>query len=169
MTDNTPTHATTILAHTREELSRADVKAGILLAVNGVGVGAVLNTLTAGAKSAPSNALLAILWWAAILAVAMSLGCLIAAIKPRVTRGRSALGTRITYFADVRELSGPGELSTALRQRQDDWLDALADQIWHVSHLCQVKYGYLNRGLWLMALGWVVFIAVSVIGPAISH
>jgi hypothetical protein len=169
MIDNTPAHATTILEHTREELGRADAKAGILLAVNGVGAGAVLNKLTASGNPAPTNALLAILWWGAVLAVAVSSGFLIAAIKPRVTRGRRASGTRITYFADVSDLSGPGELSRVLRQRQDDWLDALADQIWHVSRLCQVKYGYLSRGLWLMTSGWAAFIAVTAIGSAISH
>lgn len=45
MTGDPPAHAATILEHAGEELSRADVKAGILLTVNGVGVGAVLNKL----------------------------------------------------------------------------------------------------------------------------
>lgn len=169
MTGDPPAHAATILEHAREELSRADVKAGILLTVNGVGVGAVLNKLTAGGGPAPANTFLTILWWGAVLTVAVSSGFLIAAIKPRASRRRGPSGARIAYFADVRGLSGPGELSTVLRQRQDDWLDALADQIWHVSRLCQVKYGHLNRGLWLMASGWAVFMAVSVIGPAISR
>lgn len=162
------THTTMILEHAREELGRADAKAGILLAVNGVGTGAVLNRLTVTGYPAPAHPLLAVLWWGALLAVAVGSGFLIAAIKPRTTRGRGTSGVPIAYFADVRGLSGPAELSTVLRRRQGDWLDALADQIWHVSRLCQVKYRYLSRGLWLMAPGWAVFIAVTFLGPALS-
>ncbi|MEV4288467.1 hypothetical protein AB0K40_23395 [Nonomuraea bangladeshensis] len=60
MTGDPPARAAAILEHAREELSRADAKAGFLLTVNGVGVGAVLNKLTAGDPAA-ANTFLAIL------------------------------------------------------------------------------------------------------------
>ncbi|MBB5081891.1 Pycsar system effector family protein [Nonomuraea endophytica] len=170
MTNTIPPQAAAVLEHTREELGRADSKAGILLAVNGIGVGAVLNrAASSGALPFHVPFLLAVFWWVAVMAVIVSSGFLIAAIKPRVDRGYASRAGRIAYFGDVRELSGPDDLAKKLRRGQNDWLDALADQIWHVSHLCQIKYQHINRGLWLMASGWAIFVGVTLVTLATRH
>ncbi|MEU3169288.1 Pycsar system effector family protein [Streptosporangium sp. NPDC006930] len=170
MTNNIPPQAAAVLEYTREELGRADSKAGILLAVNGIGVGAILNKASSsGALPYHLNPFIAISWWLAVMAVTVSSGFLVAAIKPRINRDYASSAGRIAYFGDVRRLSSPGDLVKILRQSQNDWLEALADQIWHVSHLCQIKYQYINRGLWLMASGWAIFVCVTFVDLATQH
>lgn len=170
MTNNISPQAAAILEYTREELGRADSKAGILLAVNGIGVGAILNrAASSGTLPFHLNPFIAISWWLAVMAVTVSSGFLIAAIKPRVNRGYAPSTGRIAYFGDVRRLPSPDDLAKILRKGQNDWLDVLADQIWHVSHLCQIKYQHINRGLWLMASGWAVFVFVTFVDLAAQH
>ncbi|MGC5010882.1 Pycsar system effector family protein [Streptosporangium sp. DT93] len=140
-------HGVRLFTEAREELSRADTKAQVLLGVAGLGIGAVAGGLIAGNWSPLKlHAGLQWLWWTGAVCALAALVCLAGAVYPRITK--RALG--FTYFGDIGRYGSAAEIAKALRRHDDEDLTVLAEQIRAVSVLVTRKYLLIRWGFWLL-------------------
>lgn len=160
-------HAQVLLGETRAELEKADNKAATLLAVVGLIV-----TLTFGvALDKAWNPLdyesdlasgLVIVGAGAVL---VSLLLTLLALKPRTKRG--GLRQNLTYFGDVAayedhktDAENIKALKAQLRvHNENDSLDRLADQVWHLSRIVRTKYKLINLSVILAMSAPFLFLA----------
>jgi hypothetical protein len=162
------------LAETREELSRADTKASILLSALAVVTGVLLNAIAAGNWSPGrfSVALAQGLWWIGIAVGILSGLSLVTAIWPRTKHPNSAA---VEYFGHVsrfhRSRLGRRE------ERLKDYYDAVAlacsdpvrrrlGQIWVLSKLLHLKYTAIRWALVLAGLS-IVCVGASFIAERV--
>lgn len=145
--------AETVLQAAREELTRADGKASLLLASTGVVIGALLAALLAGSWQ-PSDISNGIewLWWLGVAAAAAAVGCLGKAVYPN-TNYRGSTPDVIAFFGDVTATP-----ETQLRERLEhavtrDADAALLDQLSAVSSIVDTKYWHTKTAIWLLAVG----------------
>jgi pycsar effector protein len=144
----------TLLALTRSELDRVDHKADVLFTGSGVITGAVVAGALAGQWSPTSLSLSAkIAWWVGVVAWITSLGCLAAAVFPRLGPVQRRQRTRmIAYFLDVARLRTCEDLRVAVQQHPAPATAVLLDQLFRVSKLVRSKYRCLQAALWLLLL-----------------
>jgi hypothetical protein len=142
--------ARTLLAESREELTRADGKASILLAALGIGISAILAAILAGDWS-PFNLDQPYqrVWWVGSGFAAISFFCLCAAVFPKVKHRTKAKG--VTYFGDVSALETVDELRAALKRSETDPAERSVTQLHVIARLVDRKYRYIRFGL--IALG----------------
>ncbi|MFF3664564.1 Pycsar system effector family protein [Microtetraspora malaysiensis] len=137
-----------MLTEAREELNRADAKAQVLLGVAGIGIGAVTGGLLAGSWSPLRlHTGLQWVWWAGAACALAALVCLAGAVYPRITR-RAPGPPR--YFGDIRGRGSAREIADALRDRANDDLTRVAEQIRAVSAIVLRKYLLIKWGFWLL-------------------
>ncbi len=138
-----------LLSDTREELSRADGKASILLSA----VGVVVSVLLAGAISRDWNptrlASFEWLWWLGTLSGTAAIGALGAAVWPRVEH--PANKEKLTYFGHVASFNNVNDLSAALDRRVSTApsQDRPIDQLYTVSKIVDNKYRRVRWGIGL--------------------
>jgi hypothetical protein len=138
------------LAETREEITRVDGKASILLAGAGVAVGVVVAGLIAGDLQIAKLALIvAVLGALAAAATLVGIGLLGAAIYPRC--GKAEYG-RARYFTEVAAYDTLDELRMALANDTHVG-DRLLHQLLGLSKAVATKYALLRRGIRLLGLG----------------
>lgn len=152
MTDPVIAQANTVLAAAREELTRADGKASLLLAVIGVVMGALLAALLAGSwdPSQLSNAV-EWLWWLGVLAAVAGVAALGFAVYPR-TRPKGLRPTMIAYFGDV-VATPASDLEALLEETAKSPRDGALDQLRQVSGIVHRKYQAIRVALWALAGG----------------
>lgn len=157
-------HGTRVLAEAREELTRADTKAQVLLGIAGLGIGAVSGGLLAGSWS-PLKLHPGVqwLWWAGAGCALAALFCLAQAVYPRITKRSSG----ISYFGDVRRYKSTAEIIDALRRTADGDLTELAEQIRIVSAIVVRKYTLIRWGFWLLLIAVVATVGSAVIQLAL--
>lgn len=148
------------LAETREEITRVDGKASILLAGTGVAVGVVVAGLIAGDLQIANLALIVVLLGGlAVVATLAGIGLLGAAIYPRC--GKAEHG-RARYFTEVAVYDTPDELRMALAT--DGHVgDRLLHQLLGLSKAVATKYALLRWGIRLLGLGIVLATGAGVI------
>ncbi|WP_087874172.1 Pycsar system effector family protein [Arthrobacter globiformis] len=155
--------ATQILSEAREELARADGKAGLLLAAAGVVVGALLAGLLAKDWDPTSlQDCIEWLWWtgtAAGLAGLVSLGC---AVWPRTKYRKQRHPKTLSFFGDVIGMS-MSELEENLEVTAAKPGRATLDQLKQVSRIVDQKYRWIQRGMFSLALASAACL-VSVLG-----
>lgn len=101
--------ASQILREAREELGRADGKAGLLLAAAGVGIGAVLAGLLAQDwDPAKLHDSVEWLWWIGTIAGLCGPVALSCAVWPRTTYRKNRNPKKVAFFGDVVGLSETG-------------------------------------------------------------
>jgi hypothetical protein len=149
-----------LLSETREELTRADGKASLLLAALGIGLSAILGAILAGswtpfALRRPYEGI----WWAGSAFAGVSLLCLCAAIFPKVAHKR---GTgAVTYFGDVAKLKTVGELGAALKKSVTDPPERTVVQLHVLARLVARKYAFIRVGL--IALGLAIGLTLGAV------
>jgi hypothetical protein len=148
-----------ILADLRDEITRADAKATVLVAVLGVSTGA-LGALRSdrGWDHSPPSAVAALLWWLGVSSLIAALFALLLAVVPRYRRSRWEAGRPLTYFADVRRAARAGELDTALSATGRAPAEALLIALAETSRIAARKH------LWVRA-GLIAFAAAAVLLP----
>jgi hypothetical protein len=149
-----------LLAESREELTRADGKASILLAALGLGISAILAAILAGDWSPfklkePYQGL----WWGGSTSAGLSLLCLVLAVYPRVTHQSASKG--VTYFGDVAALETVDELRAALKRSETDAAGRSVTQLHVIARLVARKYRFIRWGL--IALGAAIVLTVAAV------
>lgn len=142
-----------LLAETREELTRADAKANLVLAGAGVGIGALLAGMVAGDVTLTGRST------AVLIAAGIAISCLVtgvlalvAAVMPRT--GRPAAG-RTRYYADVAQYSSPDEnrFVDALQDEAEDPQRRNRQQLLAQSKAVRTKFRAVKTALWLLLAG----------------
>jgi MFS family permease len=145
--DPTVTYLADLLAETREELTRADSKAGLLLAASGVVIAALLAGLF-GSQWTPSdlNANVEWLWWLGVASAAFGVFSIAAAVYPRIRRHRTVHPGVPSYYGDVASYDNIDEFRSAIENVPRS-KERLIDQVFVLSNIVQRKYVLLRRGL----------------------
>jgi hypothetical protein len=152
--------AQVLLAESREELTRADGKASLLLAALGIGISAILAAILAGdwtpfKLAEPYQAL----WWVGSAFAGASFACLCAAVYPRVKHGSASKG--VTYFGDVAALETVDELRAALKRSEADPAERSVTQLHVIARLVDTKYRFIRWSLG--ALGFAIAFTLAAV------
>jgi class 3 adenylate cyclase len=147
-----------LLQETRDEITRVDSKTSILLAgltaLNGALVAVVIGGRLRVARL--PNEIEWIAWIVGVLLLTAT-GCLLVALWPHLTRGRS---DRPHYFGDFATFSSPGTLIEAL-----DGCDIVSrnvEQLRVLSIAVLRKYRWMRRGIGTAALAGILLAVVMV-------
>ncbi|MCX4763840.1 DUF5706 domain-containing protein [Streptomyces sp. NBC_01275] len=148
--------ARTLLTEVREELMKADNKAGFLLASLGAALTALLGAICSGIIEPRHYAVIAqVLLWAGCITCLMSLVLLGLAMTPRVGRPQ---GSRAHYFGDVSAAASGLLLEEAVRHT--DPLDRDLSQLTILSHTVWIKYRCIRH-----AMAWsAAFVTLTLLG-----
>lgn len=152
--------AKTLLAESREELTRADAKASLLLAALGIGLSAILAATLAGdwtpfSLKEPYQAM----WWVGSACAGISFFCLCGAVYPKVKHKSGSSG--VTYFGDVAAIETLEELRAALRRSETDPHARTITQLHVTSRLAGKKYAFIRAGL--LALGLAIAFTLAAV------
>lgn len=146
--------AHTLLTAAREELTRADGKASLLLAAVGVAAGALLSALLSRnwSPSTLSNGI-EWLWWVGASSWALAIACLGHAVYPRtVHKGHAP--KFVAYFGDVVRLKSTEEVRAGVIRSAEVGIDYVIDQLRQVSRIVDTKYQSIRLSLWLLVLAF---------------
>ena len=145
-------HARHFLAEAREELSRAESKAAVLLAAQGVVVGALLAALMTR-RWTPfelRDGVVEWTWWLGIVCLVFAVVCLAAAVWPKIGSSDSAK-RRPAFFGDFARFEDAQKLAAALRMRDEaDALERAANQVLLVSRIVRRKYRFIRASMVLL-------------------
>ncbi len=147
--EKTDAYARVMLTEAREELVRADGKAGLLLAASGVGLGALLGGLLSRNWTPFSlDNRVEWLWWLGVAAAAYALSRLGRAVWPRTVRKGSPPDV-VAYYGDVNryEKKPLEELRAVLRTSAQDPTSRHVDQLRQVSLIVRAKYAGVRAAL----------------------
>ncbi|MEU7636232.1 Pycsar system effector family protein [Streptomyces sp. NPDC039016] len=136
-----------LVTETREEMVKADQKAGFLLSVLGLAVTALLGAVSAGAVAPLRFGLVAqMCFWSGCAALPPSLCLLGLVIVPRTAAARRY---RVHYFGDAAG-STSARLSSAVRRT--DPVERDVSQFAELSRVVATKYRWIRRGMVASAL-----------------
>ena len=143
-----------LLVETREEIDRADSKANIVLAVAGVGYGAIVAGMIAGQirlmGDSPQISVLAVL--AAVLG---GLGLVTAGVAVYPVLGTPIKG-RASYFAEIALQRDVDELAEAISELAKSRNQRVLGQLLAVSRIAVRKYRCTQTAMWLFGSSLVV-------------
>jgi hypothetical protein len=149
-------HVEPMLTAAREELSRADMKASILLTATGAVIAAIVAGAVAGDWSPTRlTGWREVLWWVATAAAGSAVLLLAAAVYPRTKRPRGSRPDTIAYYGDLAIFAGHEELRAALEQSAVRDVDRLTDQVYQVGRIVARKYRLLAAGMWALLIAAV--------------
>jgi MFS family permease len=151
-----------ILTESREELTRADGKASLLLAAIAIGVSAIAGAILQGAWSpyslqSPWEAV----WWGGVVAAGGALVAFALAIWPKL---KHKSGGGVTYFGDVVRLKTVDALRRELANSAADPAERSVTQLHVIARRVKRKYRWIQTGLWALAIATVCAVA-SVLIP----
>jgi Family of unknown function (DUF5706) len=153
LTDEAEELTRRLLVETREELTKADTKAQILLAASAVVVGVVLGGAIGG-KWTPTVlvAVAEVLWWIGVLGTALGIASLGFALYPRLLQSH---GSRITYFEDVRRFDDAAAVRAALNEEARRG-DRDVQQLLRLGRVVHTKYRSIQWAIVALAVGAVL-------------
>lgn len=152
-----------ILAEARHEVGAADHKASMVLAVLGIGFGAVLAGLIARDWSpAELNGIGLTLWIGAAACALGSVGCAAAAVWPRFTV--PAKTTDIYYWGHVAALDSHDELIDILADHPPSLTGRTHHQMFALSHIVARKYLWVRRAMRLAGASVPLFLLAALVG-----
>jgi hypothetical protein len=142
--------AAEILTAAREELTRADMKASLLLAAGGIAVSPFLTAILSNAwRPSRLSSINESFWWLGVAAVCIGLASLGVAVYPRV-RAKGFDRDTVSYYGDV--VAAPvSELQARLERAVSVDKAIVYDQLWQISRI--VTHKYLAIRLALLAFG----------------
>jgi len=157
--------AVTVLTHAREELTRADAKASIVLAASGVGAGALVAGLVVKewTPSVLSNRVEWI-WWIAVFLGAAGIACAALAVFPRTPK-RS--GISVLHYQDFGSMRSPEDGKRAVSAASQDSLKVVIGQLIETSRIVQRKYSWLKFGIVLLLSAALLLLLSVVLDPRI--
>jgi hypothetical protein len=141
-----------LLSGCREELSRADGKASMLI---GVTVGAMALLWPVGATRPPTESpfgILAMATWGAALVILMG------AVFPKLSSRAAA--ENVTFFGHVARLKDPDLLRRYVTAASRAPLQRTLDQTLDLSRILVVKYRCIRLGICLLGLGAVFSLGI---------
>lgn len=152
----------TLLAETREEITRADHKASILFGVFGLMAGSVIYAFVWN-RWTPFELSNAVewLWWGGFGLGLIAVGHLGWALYPVVDHPEDR--SKVAYFGHVAKFETLGDFRRALSDRQQSETERLQDQIWVLSRAVDRKYRYTRWAMVLFASGVVAMGAAVLI------
>lgn len=158
-----------LLADTREELTRADSKAALLLAATGVVIGALLAGLL-NRQWTPFNLDYKVewIWWVGVGCAAAGTFSIAAAVYPRTHRRGAPHPGVPAYYGDVAAYEDISQFRRAI-QSPPNAEERLADQVFQISRIVQRKYALLRRGLQFLLLAILACVAAVIINIPLSH
>jgi Pycsar effector protein len=161
-------YLTGLLSETRQELSRVDSKASLLLAAVGVVLGALIGGL-AGSRWTPMrlNGAVHWLWWLGTASATIGVLLIAAAVYPRIyPRGTPQPGAPV-YYGHVSAYRDIGEFRRALEEPPSTQ-DRLINQIFVLSRIVRRKYALLRSGLWCLLLTTMACALAVTISPLLG-
>jgi len=159
-----------ILTEAREELVRADGKAGLLLAASGVAIGALLGGLLSRSWTPFSlDNRVEWLWWTGAAVAVFALYRLADAVWPRGVRKGPPPGI-VAFYGDVHRYDGKptAELTAALRSSATDPTDRLTDQLRQISRIVMRKYAGIQAALIALPISAVLCTASVIVSGALT-
>lgn len=149
-----------LLRDAREELTRADAKAAILVSASGIAITAMLSAFLADDwnPSSLDNRLEWLWWLGSILSVA-GLLLLGRAVYPRTQRQAPRTTSAATYYEDVAKLTRV-ELDSLLANTSHE--DYAHDQLLQISKIVSKKYRDLRIGMRCLAVAVLILATTSV-------
>lgn len=161
LTTDAVTMTERLLAETREELSKADGKAQILLAISGVVIGVVLGGAISGDWN-PSDldGCARILWWVGVGVAAAGVGSLGFAVFPRLLDSDDE---RITYFEDVLRHKDCAALAKALNNEATRG-DRDVEQLLRLSRVAHLKYSAIQVAMTALVVAAALCATAALIG-----
>jgi MFS family permease len=167
--DLTTAYLADLLAETREELTRADSKAGLLLAASGVVIGALLAGLF-GSKWTPFvlNHTIEWLWWLGVISAAFGVFSIAAAVYPRIRQHKIIRPGLPTYYGDVVSFGNLDEFRRALEDAPSP-RERLINQVFVLSNIVHGKYVLLRRGLRFLLLAILTCTAAVIINVPLTR
>ncbi|TJZ42200.1 hypothetical protein FCH28_34845 [Streptomyces piniterrae] len=149
-----------LLAETREEMLKADQKAGFMLSCLGVAVTALIGAVSAGGITPLRYGPVAqSLFWAGCAALPPALSLLGLAIVPRTG---PAVRQRAHYFGDVPATVSTRRLASLVRRT--DPLERHVSQFAVLSQAVTAKYRCIRRGMVCAAVFYVLTALGVVLG-----
>ncbi|MFJ9632097.1 Pycsar system effector family protein [Streptomyces sp. NPDC101175] len=154
-----------LLSELRNEVSRADGKASVLVGALGM-TGGVFSGLLAGRGWTPGrlSAVGTLLWWVALASLAVSLFALLLAVLPRYRSEPWAPGRPLSYFGDIQQAVRQGQLETALGDTGRDPTTGLTTALAELSQIVTRKHQWIRTGLIAFCAGTVLLPASLLIG-----
>jgi MFS family permease len=158
-----------LLAETREELTRADSKAGLLLAASGVVIGALLAGLF-GSRWTPFSLSSGIewLWWLGVISAAYGVFSIAAAVYPRIRHRETIRLGLPAYYSDVASFASVDDFRRALENLPSS-KERLIDQVFVLSKIVHRKYVLLRRGLRFLLLAILACTAAVIINVPLGR
>lgn len=158
-----------LLADTREELTRADSKAALLLAATGVVIGALLAGLLSQEWTPfDLNNKVEWIWWVGVGCAAAGVFSIAAAVYPRTQRRGARHPGVPAYYGDVAAYKNITQFRQAI-QSPPNIEERLVDQVFQVSRIVKRKYALLRRGLQLLLLAILACIAAVIVNIPLSR
>lgn len=152
---------TRMLDETREELSRADSKANLLIAAILAGSGAAFGGLAHEEIALLQHRLaLAVVFLFGVALIGASVLRLVTAVRPAL--GRSPAG-RVDYFGDVARCANAEIVERSLRLTADEIHARNARQLWALAHVVTKRYRAISTGMSLLGVGAVVIVTALAI------
>ena len=149
---------------TREELTKADGKAGLVLSCLAAALATLLGALGTGRVAPQHYPLLPrVLFWTGCASCVPALILLGLAIAPRIRRRGPSLGH---YFGDVGAAPSAASLTEALRQTHPK--DRDLDQILRLSRIVMVKYRCIQYSM-VCSAAFLLLTAVALTLGAIGR
>ena len=146
-----PPHVRRLLDETREEVSRADTKASIVLAGSGVVVGILLTGLVTGDVDLKGEGgIVSVLAWIAGVLLVGGVGFVGSAVYPH-TKGAEPGHAR--WFAEIAQYEDEATLAEAAQADQADGGRDL-HQARVLAVIVARKYRLTKFGMWLLAIGF---------------
>jgi len=141
-----------LLAETREELTRADNKASLLLAAVGVVIGALIAGLVGSHWTPLSlNGAVQWLWWLGVASAAIGVFSIAAAVYPRTIQHGTPYPGVPAYYGHVAAYRDISEFRRALADLPGAQ-ERMVNQTFVISKIVRHKYALLRGGLWCLLL-----------------
>lgn len=152
-----------MLAEARNEVGAADHKASMVLAVLGIGFGAVLGGLIARDWN-PGELNLAgrLLWWAGAASATLSVLCAASAVWPRFRLPPK--NRDVFYWGHVAAYPGLAELGKALDRFPPSLEDRTRHQLFELSRIVARKYQCVRAAMRLSGLAAPLFLTAALVG-----
>lgn len=139
-----------LLSETREELTRVDNKASVLLAAVGIVLGALIGGLTGSAWTPLSlNGAIQWLWWVGTAAGSVGVFSIAATVYPRIYQRRIQYPGAIAYYGHLVVYRDITEFQHALSYPPSS-RERLVNQTFVLSAIVRRKYTLLRQGLWCL-------------------
>lgn len=154
-----------MLGEARDEISRADTKASILLALYGALQVVFLTALASGGWNPTQlGNLPAWAFWLGWLLTVAGVIVLSISVYPRTANRRDEC---ITYFGHVAACQTIGDMREGLAKAATGCVSRNEEQLWAISRIAHKKYLHIRQSMWLTAAGMVLCAGAVVFGKCI--